>query len=355
MYEEKTYENIMADMMADVPDGVDTSEGSLIYNSCAKCAMALEEFYGNLGDVYDNIEVDTQDLDHLIDGGAESGCPIIEATAATLSAQFNIALDAATRLEAPDTALTYYILECTDATNHIYTIESEDPGTEANSYIGEVEPIEYVDGFENGVILSLLTAGEDQEDEEVYRRRRLDYYQTRPFAGNRAYYVDQITAIEGVGGCKVNRVSAAGGTISAVIIASDYTVPAATLVQSVQNSVDPNSGDGEGIAPICAKVAVSAISAIMLNISGTLTLASGISYADIKTAVETAIDKCLTEINKTWASTDTNLVVRLSQIELALIGVEQIIDVQDLKINNSVSNCELLENVIAKRGDLTWS
>lgn len=355
MYEEMTADAIQSDMLNNAPENIDTSEGSLLYHACSRLSSALEQVYTDMGDVYDNMEADTQDLDHLIEGGAENGCPIIDATAAILSAQFNCALAIGTELEAPDTELTYIITELTDDATHIYKIESEDPGTEANTYLGEVEPVEFIDEFETGSILSLLQEGTDQEDEEVYRRRRLDYYQTRPFAGNRAYYVDQINAIEGVGGCKVSRVSAAGGTVSAVIIASDYTVPTAALVTSVQNAVDPNSGDGEGIAPICAKVNVSAVSSLTLNISGTLTLASGISYADIKTAVETAINNCLTGINKTWAESDDNLVVRLSQIELALIAVEQIIDVQNLKINDSASNCELLENVIAKRGDLTWS
>lgn len=355
MYEEKTYENIMADMMADVPDGVDTSEGSLIYNSCAKCAMALEEFYGNLGDVYDNIEVDTQDLDHLIDGGAESGCPIIEATAATFSAQFNIALDAATRLEAPDTDLTYYILECTDATNHIYTIESEDPGTEANSYIGEVEPIEYVDGFENGVILSLLTAGEDQEDEEAFRQRRIAYYQTKPFAGNRAYYVSKIDKLSGVGGCKVSRITASDKTVRAVIIGSDYKAPSASVVSAVQEAVDPSSGSGDGIAPIGASVSVSGCASTTINIALALTFSAGITFADVQQMIADAVNTYFTEIGKSWEASTTALTVRVSQIEIRLLEIEGIVDVTSVALNGTEANLTLSDNTLPLIGEITCS
>ena len=43
MYEDMTFENIMDSMMEDMPDGLDTSEGSLIYHSCVKQAARLEE------------------------------------------------------------------------------------------------------------------------------------------------------------------------------------------------------------------------------------------------------------------------------------------------------------------------
>ena len=36
MFEEMTYETIMRSMMEDMPDDIDTSEGSLIFNACAK-------------------------------------------------------------------------------------------------------------------------------------------------------------------------------------------------------------------------------------------------------------------------------------------------------------------------------
>ena len=42
MYEDMTYEKIMEQMMENMPDDVDTSEGSLLFNACAKQALRLE-------------------------------------------------------------------------------------------------------------------------------------------------------------------------------------------------------------------------------------------------------------------------------------------------------------------------
>ena len=55
MFEQFTYEKIMSDMMADMPEDIDTSEGSLIFNACAKQAVRLEEAYLYLDGLEKNI------------------------------------------------------------------------------------------------------------------------------------------------------------------------------------------------------------------------------------------------------------------------------------------------------------
>lgn len=354
MYEEMTYANIMAEMMADLPDGVDTSEGSLLWNACSKMAAAEEEFYSALSDVYDNMEVDTQDLDHLITGGAENGCPIIEATSAVMKAQFNMALPIGTAMEALDEDYTYTVTTLVDDTNHIYLITADDAGTEPNSYFGDIEPTEYVEGFENGTITAISTAGTDQEDEEVYRKRRIEFYSVKPFAGNIAYYKTEVDAMNGVGGCKPSRVSA--GNVKIVIIGSDYKAPSAEIVAAVQKAVDPeSSGDGEGIAPIGASVTVSGVTGETVNITAKITFSSGISYSDVQSYIEAAIDAYFVELGKSWEASATNLVVRVSQIEIRLLEISGITDVENITLNGTAANLTLGDNVIPVRGTFTCS
>lgn len=54
MYEDMTMDVIMEEMMEEMPDGLDTSEGSLIYHSCAKHGARLEEVYTELSALVDN-------------------------------------------------------------------------------------------------------------------------------------------------------------------------------------------------------------------------------------------------------------------------------------------------------------
>ena len=84
-----TYENIMNQMMADMPDDIDTSEGSLLFNACAKQAVRLEEAYMQLRGIEANMYADTADIDHLIREGNDRGCYINEATFGEFTAQFN--------------------------------------------------------------------------------------------------------------------------------------------------------------------------------------------------------------------------------------------------------------------------
>ena len=55
MYEDMTMDVIMEEMMEEMPDGLDTSEGSLIYHSCAKHGARLEEVYTELSALVDKI------------------------------------------------------------------------------------------------------------------------------------------------------------------------------------------------------------------------------------------------------------------------------------------------------------
>ena len=62
MFEDMTYETIMRSMMENMPDNIDTSEGSLIFNACAKQAVRLEEAYLLLAGMEQNMYADTADL-----------------------------------------------------------------------------------------------------------------------------------------------------------------------------------------------------------------------------------------------------------------------------------------------------
>ena len=77
MYEDRVFDTIMEEMMAAFGRDVRTDEGSLAYNACAKIAEKLEEIYGDMDELNDNILPDTQDDWHLIEYGKERGITIL--------------------------------------------------------------------------------------------------------------------------------------------------------------------------------------------------------------------------------------------------------------------------------------
>lgn len=351
MYEEMTFEYIMSQMMEEMPDGIDTSEGSLIYHACAKQAARLEEAYINISQTADNLYPDTADLDHLILFGQEMGVYIEEATAAVFKGKFNVAVDIGNEFSGDD--YNYIVTELIDDVEHTYKLECEEAGSGPNGWLGELMALDDIEGLETAELVSLLVEGEEEESEESYRMRLMDSFEIKPFAGNRAYYIQEIGSMDGVGAVKVYR-NQGDGTISAVIMSDSFSKPTEEFVESVQNKVDPGNGDGEGIAPIGHIVIVSAVAEQTINIAAEIEYAEGYTYEALKTKIEYAVDNYLLELRKQWED-DVSIVIRIAGVENAIYDIDGILDVTNLKLNNAAQNITLEQNTVPTRGDVICS
>lgn len=352
MYEEMTFEKIVDEMMEDMPNGMDTSEGSLIYNACAKQAARLEQAYIDLGAVADNQYPDTADLDHLIKFGQERGIYIQEATPAEFEGQFNVAVPIGTEFSGDD--YNYIVTELINDEEHKYRLECEDAGSESNGWTGDLMCLDDVDGLEDAILTKLLVEGTDEEDEESYRMRLLDSFEIKPFAGNRKYYLQEIGNLDGVDGVKVYRRT--GSNISVIIISEDFRKPDESVVNNIQTQVDPtqNSGEGIGIAPIGHCVVVTGADEYTINISANISCESGYTTDGLKSQIEDAVEKYMLGLRQTWADSD-HLVVRVSGVENAIYNVEGVEDIKNVLLNGSTSNVTLNENVIPVKGAVTCS
>ena len=339
MYEDRTYEAIMAEMMEDAPDGIDTSEGSLIWNGVSKMAYLTEQVYDDLEELNANLLPDTMDLDHLKAYGAGIGVPIEEATYAEVTATIvttNGAPGIGDRYEATDSDYTYSVTDITGSTSEdnvttaTVVLEAEDEGTEPNAYTGDIEPVEYFSEFQSGTITEVTVLGKEEEDEEDYRYRLLAYSTVRPFSGNRAYYKEIATDIAGVEGIKAYRVTSQSYNVKLVIMATDHTAPSTELINTVQQTIDPTQ-DGEGIgeAPLGAVVQVAGVEPITMDVQLTLTLEDGYTANDVQPQIEDGISTYLNEVASEWADTDEALTVYKSKIEASTVDVDGVRDVTD--------------------------
>lgn len=347
-----TYETIMRSMMEDMPDDIDTSEGSLIFNACAKQAVRLEEAYLFLNGLEQNMYADTADLEHLIRNGNDRGCYINQATYAEFTAQFNCAVPAGSRWNLDE--YNYIVFNVISEDDHTYRLGCDSPGTEPNHITGDLDPIEYVEGFEWGKILKCTLEGTDQEDVETYRARLLATYNYRGFAGNREYYKSRIKELSGVYGCKLQRVSAPSDRIKITIIGQDYRSPSQEVIAATQTAVDPvvNSGEGEGFAPIGHRVMVTGVGETTINITTTLTCETGYSSEGLMSYIIQTIDNYLLDLRKGWEDNET-LVVRILQIEAAIVNIKGIIDVTDTQINGKNQNLQITDGTVPVKGEIT--
>ena len=324
----------------------------MIYHACSKCAAQLEEAYLQLASVYENIYPDTADLDHLVLFGQEKGIYIEEATAAVFKGKFNIPIEIGSEFSGDD--YDYIVTELLDDITHTYKLECEETGTAPNGWLGELTPLDDIDGLETAELVELIEPGSEEEDEESYRMRLLDSFEIKPFAGNKAYYIQEIEKIEGVGGVKVYRRE--GGTIPVYVISSTHERPDDDVIQRVQEAVDPlqNNGDGIGIAPIGHSVVINGVIEEKIDIDMVLIFDDGYAYEDLKSQIESAISEYFLLLRKEWIEKD-NIVVRKAGIENAIFNIEGVQDVTEIKLNDLTANITLDENVIPVQGDVVCS
>lgn len=193
---------------------------------------------------------------------------------------------------------------------------------------------------------------------KVLRNSEKRYYSsfdTQAFGGNKKDYYQKITAIEGVGGCKILRAKDGNahnlpGHILAIITNSEYGQASQTLVTNVQKLIDPKGDQlGDGLASIGHTCHIQSVKTKSINIDTNIVYDSGYNFNALKSHIQNAIDSYFLELNKSWDTVD-GIVVRISNIESKILAINGIKDIADTKLNGTASNAILDPDTIAVRG-----
>lgn len=347
MYESITYEVILQRMLDRVSDQMDKREGSIIYDALAPAAVELQLMYIELDTTLNESFGDTASRDFLIKRAAERGLIPKAATYAVLKGELNIDVSVGSRFSCSD--LNYVVTE--KILTGVFKLRCETIGVIGNKNFGDLIPIDYIEGLETASLTELLIPGEDEEETEKFRTRYFNSFDSQAFGGNVADYIEKTDALPGVGGCKPYPVWNGGGTVKLVILDSQFQTPSVDLIAEVQEAIDPVShgGEGLGLAPIGHVVTVVGAENVTINIVSTITYTSGYDFDSAIGAIRAAIDEYFDELRKGWES-ETAIIVRISQIETRLLGLSEILDIQDTTINASDRNISLESFQIPVRG-----
>ena len=317
MYENVTYEDILQRMLDRVPENMDKREGSIIYDALAPAAVELQLMYIEFDVILKETFGDTASREYLIRRAAERGITPQPATYAFLKAKTvpsDLQIPVGSRLSLNE--LSYYAVE----------------KISDGEYKMQCESIELTD---------LLIPGEDEEDTELLRQRYFDSFDSKAYGGNVDDYLNKTNSLPGVGSTKVTPIWNGGGTVLLTILNSEYGKASDTLIQTVQEEIDPTQdGSGIGIAPIGHIVTVETASEVAVNVSASITFEEGYSWTGQKTAIEEAVKGYLLEIRKEWANQSAS-VVRIAQIESRIMALKGVLDIANTKINDSESNLML--------------
>ena len=400
MFEDRTYETLMERALGRVPPTLDKREGSMVFNGVAPSMAEVAQLYLDLEFVLRATYLSTAPREYLIKRAADRNLAPYPASPAVFRAECNMEVPVGTRFSCED--LNFVVTGRTgeygteDTVSH--KVACETAGSLANHYAGRLIPVEYIDGLARAELVELLVPGEDEEETEAFRQRVLDSLQSQAFGGNQADYREKVLAMPGVGAVKVypawnrglnpeslvpgaavgswveaaaglppavqdwlagvytaakERLLTVGGVVKVVVLASNFTAPSGELVRSVQEALDPQAGEGLGLAPIGHVVKVEGVKEESVDVALHLAFLPGWGWEAARSYIEEVLDGYFLELAQEWAGTG-RLVVRVSQIESRILSQcrEMVADIGGTQLDGKEENLVLGPDSIPVRGDV---
>lgn len=344
-FEDRTFDNILAEMLAMAPDGVDTRQGSIYYDAIAACALKLANFYVDASCILDLVFVWSATGEYLDRRGAECG---LERNAATSARYFYVyegtRPSAGTRFFTD--GLFFTLEEARDGT--LYLI-AESPGESSNIVLARTPatPINAILGLTTSEFGRLDEPGADKESDESYRTRIQEKIAGPAQNGNKQHYKTWCEEVDGVGRARIWPLWAGENTVKAILLDTDGLPAADTIVDRVQEYIDPGgTGTGEGIANIGAHFTAEAAEAVSITISCSVNLATGFTLDDARAQAAAAFKDYMKGLALDTPE-NVPVVVRISSVGAILYGLEAVIDYANLALNGKTSNIEISKTSVA--------
>lgn len=353
MFEHISFESIMEEMLDTVPDNMDKREGSIIYNALAPAAGKFYEAYISLAQVLVLMFPQTSEGEYLEMIVAEEG---IRKNYATPSIRHFEATGSSGQITEGDRFFVdniYFVAQETIDIPGVFKAQSEETGRETAIYNPQtILPVEDIEGLES---ISMIqhendVDGLDDETDEALLQRYWERVRSSPGPGNNADYIRWAKEVPGVGNVLPEPLWKGPGTIRLVILTPDGKQAPQSLINEVQELIDPGSrGIGEGKAPPGAKVTVATADLLYVNvvIPG-LVPEQGYSMEQVQLNATEALNNYLREINPGG-------VVRLREAESAIINAPGVLDMGDLLINGKRENLQLDIIQLVTLGEVSFS
>lgn len=357
MFEDKTYEALLAEALEYAPPNVDTRQGSIYRDALTGPLLALAQFYVDLDTVISLTRIDSAAGAYLDDKGAEYAVDRQPATCATY--------EAIIEGEPPEEGEGFIIEDqffdlYYDENGNPY-FEAVEPGIAGNTIqIGsEAAPVSTVDGLISATVGHQIETGTDEQSDADYRERIQERISGPAENGNKQHYKTWCESVNGVGHAKIVPLWDGPNTVKGIIYGDDGLPASDTIIERVQNYIDPdNDGDGkgdglgEGVAEIGAHFTAVKPSTLPINVSATVLLAYGFTLDDAKEELAEAITLYLK--NAVVENNDDLSVpiIRYNAIGSILIEAESVLDYSGLLVNGGTDNIQPEMDEVALLNDL---
>ena len=299
-------------MLENVPDNIDQREGSVIYDALAPAAMVMAQQSLTRANIIKQTYIKTAQGQFLDYRAAEHGTGRYAATQTEVKAKFldsdgnpiNNVQIGDQFASIGETPIFYTVQKINDDLTGELT--ADDPGTTANSYIGQILPVTSNDSLSWAEITEIVAPARDEETDDHLRDRLLKADDWIAYGGNITDYLAKLNKISEIGAGQVYPVWNGAGTVKLVIVDNNLMPASAELVKKVKNIIDPvdNESQGYGLAPIDHQVTVVAPTPLKVNISATVNI-DGTHGADIvKAKIKIAVDEYFKLLRQSWNTID---------------------------------------------------
>lgn len=344
-FEDRTFDNILAEMLAMAPAGIDTRQGSIYYDAIAACALKLANFYVDASCILDLVFVWSATGEYLDRRGAECGLARNTATSARYFYIYE-----GTRPRTGTRFFTdglFFVLE--EGKNGVLYLTAELPGESSNIILEgtPATPVHAIYGLTVSAFGRLDEPGADIENDESYRTRIQEKIAGPAQNGNRQHYKTWCEEVDGVGRARIWPLWAGENTVKAILLDTDGLPAADTIVERVQEYIDPGgTGTGEGVANIGAHFTAEAAEVVPITISCSVTLTSGFTLGNAREQAVAAFKKYMKSLALETPE-NVPVVVRISSIGAILYGLTAVIDYANLALNGKTSNIEIDKTRVA--------
>jgi uncharacterized phage protein gp47/JayE len=348
MFEAMTYEAILEEMLSRVTNDVDKREGSIIYDALAPCAYELSQNYFNMDNFIDLVFGDTAVAEYLDRVVSDYGIVRKAATKAVRKLTVNREVPIGSRWGLETT--TYKIIsKLTDNTGegasgstgtYSYAAECEQTGEIGNHYSGTLVNIDNINDV-NATLTDIITAGEEEENDDNLRSRFYTLVQSPSTSGNAFNYRKWALEVPGVGDAKVYPLWNGNGTVKVMIVDSSLSIDT-SLEAKVYEHI-------EEVRPIGAAVTVTSPASKEIKVSAKITLDGTKLLSEVSADFTAAITEYLKgTIFEAYS-------ISYAKIGSLLLSTKGVADYTDLLLNNGMANIPIQDTQIPIAGAITLS
>ena len=355
MFEQFTEEYFMDQARAMGDDlGVDTREGSIYMDAAAGHCIRAAKFYEDLRQMFNMLAADTCSGEVLDEWAKQKQ---VFRKSATPSYYIPIFQGVSPAELIGDRFMVgeYYFVLVQEADS--FYLQSEVLGTATNYLIeGQtIIPVRNTMGLTSATLGEMYAAGTNEERDDDLRERWKEALSKPSENWNAQQYKTSCEAYDGVGRALVFPLAYGVCTVKVIIISSEGTAPPASLIELIQEEMDPgHEGLGQGKVMLGCKFFAEAPTEQEVDVAFDVVLVPGYTIEVVEAAVRDSLVEYMKEIALDTPDEERDfMAVQYMKVIGILANIKGIRDLANVTLDGAEENISVPSESVPVLGKLT--